>query len=748
LATALTGGLVWACADGDYDDSQYSNFSPEAFVDPQYSPFFYASSVSYYGNVNDDSNTRYNELVVKEWETHLKGKVSSKDLEVLLFKASDKGLDSVYKYSKGKLAVGPAGLPDVKSFRLSSKELDTFLSYLLLAKSCESFAVQKRTYYWDEKKPAPTGGPTELGERLLQEYQSTKDIFMKQRFWFQLVRYYYFQELAAAGPEQQGNGRLVSFFEQSRNLFPKNLMYYRALSYLGGHYYQQKDYATANYLYSLSYDFSADMKIPSKWSFHPQNESDWEKSLKLAKNNEEKITLWHMLGISNDPERAIDKIYALNPKSEKLDLLLSRLINGSEDPGDRYFTDTSSFAATERKRMDHNAELVGRIARNNNTAKPYFWNLGAGYLNTLSGHYALARTFYNKAKTQLPKNDKLLSAQYKILDWTLFLSQLKKIDAQTEKEMVGPINWLADLRDGKDTISNLRFNRAVAKSVETLSALYKKQGNLLKSNCFSSNTAFYTTNQNVEALKALLSKPGKTAFELAMLRYYPLKMEDLYYHQALMLVYKEKIDEAVPLMEKAGQKATFNLLGNPFTIHIYDCHDCDFVAPQKKKYTPLTFLKTMQSIKAEIAAGKNVFNNAYLLANAYYNITHYGNARLFYQNEITGTDATQPTDIPKEFRLTFTSGKLAEKYYLLARANASTKDQKARCTYMASKCERNEIYNSIYFSKANEKKYYWEEFSMIPSGKYFAELKRDYSQTQYYKEVLNECGYFRKYAGK
>ncbi|WP_158795949.1 hypothetical protein [Pedobacter sp. L105] len=751
ICILVTGGIVWACADGDYDDGSYSNFSPEAFVDHQYSPFFYTSSTSYYGDADDDSNTRFNGLVLSEWDDYLNHKIDQKSLKALLFNTTLTGLDSVSDYRNGKLGSLSPGLTDLKQIKLDKRRLDNFLSYLILAKKCESFTVNEVRYSWDEKVPAHLPDVL-LGAELFKALDKSKDPYIKERLWFQAIRYQYFKERSAGS--ENNSEEIPSLFKKYGSAFPKNMTYYRTLGYLAGHYFNQKDYSEANYLYSLCYNFSSTMKIPSKWSFHPQNEDDWNKSLSLAKTKEEKATLWQMLGLAGDEARAIEEIYAIDPQSEKLELLLSRLINMTEISS---YSGTSNLVSivsdsaskAEKTILTNNATLVGRIARNNNTAKPCFWNLAAGYLNYLNGNDGAAESFYTKAKIQLPKNDKLIIAQYKILDWTLYLSRLKTINAKAESEMVEPITWLANLRDGKDTIPNLRYNRAVTQSISLLGALYKKQGELLKSNCFDSKTEFYTHNENIESLKALLSKREKTPFEVAMLRYYHLTIEDLYYHQALMLVYQEKIDQAILLMSKSGKNAQAQLLGNPFSIHINDCHDCDFEAVQKKKYTPLSFLNEIKILKTEIAAGKNTYVNTFLLADAYYNITHYGNARTFYQSEITGQDATSPLDIPEVFRPTFTSAKLAEKYYLRARLYAKTKEQKARCTFMAAKCERNDIYNAAYNDKANQHKYYWDfDFKDIPSGKYFAELKNSYQKTQYYQEILKECGYFNTYIKK
>lgn len=746
VVVLAAGGIAWACSDGGYDDNGFSNFSPESFVAPQYSPFFYSSSTSYYGEQNDNSNTRFNDQILEEWQAYFGGKADKEILKVLLFNTSYAGLDSVSKYMRGELTVPIPNLPDLKQSKLNNRQVERFLSYLLLAKSCEDFTVNEASYSWDEKVVVKVPD-VQLETKLLKAFKSNKDPFIKERLWFQLVRYTYFQTL----PETTTvgtKGEVAAVFDKYESSFPKNMIYYRALGYVAGYYYKQKDYARANYLYSLCYNFSQETKIPSSWSFHPQNEEDWEKSLALAKNVEEKITLWQMLGIRADESRAISKIYALKPNSEKSELLLSRLINILEIDLSMNYANLDS--AAKDNKVIAAQKLISTIAKNNNTAKPYIWNMAAGYLSTKTGDYNAARNFYDQAKSQLPKNDKLLEAQYRILDWTLYLAQLKKIGVKEEAEMVAPLNWLANLRDQKDTVANLRYSMALDYSITTLANLYKKEGKLLKSNCFNSETAFYTSNTHIESLKALLVKVNKSPFEQAMLRYYHLSLDELYYHQGLMMVYQEKTDQAIAYLEKAGEKAQFTLGANPFSIHINDCHDCDFAAPQKTTYNPLTFLKTIKTLKRDITAGKNTYVNTFLLADAYYNITHYGNSRAFYQNAITGYDVTSEEDIPNEFRMIFTSGKLAEKYYLLARTYAKTREQKARCTFMAAKCERNDMYNGVYDEddETNSNSGY-QHYSMdIPYGKYFAELKSQYAQTQYYKEILKECGYFRSYADK
>jgi hypothetical protein len=57
---------------------------------------------------------------------------------------------------------------------------------------------------------------------------------------------------------------------------------------------------------------------------------------------------------------------------------------------------------------------------------------------------------------------------------------------------------------------------------------------------------------------------------------------------------------------------------------------------------------------------------------------------------------------------------------------------------MAAKCEQN-----AYFISENK-----AEGVDFQSSKYFKLLKSDYAKTQYYKEIINECGYFRTFLNK
>lgn len=635
--------MVWACGYYEYGDT--SSFAPEYFVHQKYSPFFYDSYNRYYekadGNYLTDNITRFNELVEKEWRGQLGSQLSADQIRFLLFTANPKQVDSLRSILFAKL----------------NGQGKTFFNYLPLAKDCESFSVNENVGWYEKTPRKPVHSAIE--NRITNALASYKDPFIRERLWFQLVRYQFFRD-------STGVKTAPAFFKYEKE-FPRNLLYHRALAYLAGSEYAQKQYASANYHYSLCYNATWEMLLPSQWSFHPQEEADWQETLKLAKSPEEKITLWHLLGLEFDEKRAITEIVKLNPKSDKIDLLLSRMINKLEN----------SVEAEERqaqeKELTATVRLVDGIAVRPDLHKPSYWHLAAGYLHYLKRDYKSAATWYRRAKPELPAGDKGLQAQYKLLNILLDIRQLKSIDYLTEQKLVEPLNWLADLRDSKKKVAHLRFNDALSEVTDAIGEVYTRQRNKVKANCFAEVEHFYTDSVLVDATEKLLLKKNKTPYEQAMLRFCRVTAPELFYHQALLATYKENIRSAILFMEKATGLKNADLPADPFYSRLHDCHDCEFEAPSED-YTPISFLKKLQALKA----GKQTYQSALMLGGAYYNLTHFGNSRAFFQTNLTGLYVSQPGYYPEDYQEIFTAQDIAEKYYRLALRYASTPNKRQK----------------------------------------------------------------------
>lgn len=717
-------GIIMACAGGDSEPNEYgsSGFTPEAFADNSYRPFFYSEYWYYYGIGNDTRhNSRFNETNVSEWAKYLKA--SPAELEYLLNKAPATTVDSIAGWFNKKIGELPQA---VRGYQLLTKKNAAFIQYLQQAKKCESFAVNYMRYAWEDEPEKKVIDTTAIHNALMQGYTNSKDGFLKQRYWFQLVRSHFFNGTPQA---------TIDLFEKNEKQFPKNTLYYRTMAYAAGAYYKLQNFSKANYYYSRVYDGCSDLKTVTHYSFHPQEESDWKATLELCRNNDEKATLWQMLGVFYaDEKRSIREIYALNPRSEKLDLLLTRAVNKEEKKftawDARYIQQELHF--TKDSINKELLSLVTNIAQAGNTQKPYMWQIAAGYLHMLNANPQQATTCFALAEKKLP-SEALVRDQLRMLKLMNTIASAQQINEQLENAVLKDIEWLHTL----DSYSILRHNGAFDWVKRAMAHRYLQQKDAIKAVCFVDYPEFYTSDRNVEAMKSFLDKPNKSAFEQLCVHMYPIKKQDLLEYQGIRLAFTDRITDAIAKIESSGNDNT--LPGNPFNGRLQDCHDCDHAAPQKITYTKLSLLTKMKEMQDKIKAGNEVYNNALLLANAFYNITHYGNARAFYECSILGGAHYSPTSIDSAFRVPLTNMALAMKYYNMALDAAQNDEQKARCQFMLAKCERNQWYNETVYTDGNNSSVDFKPWNG------FIALKQQYANTQYYKEAIRECGYFRTY---
>jgi hypothetical protein len=321
------------------------------------------------------------------------------------------------------------------------------------------------------------------------------------------------------------------------------------------------------------------------------------------------------------------------------------------------------------------------------------------------------------------------------------IASVQKADSKLENAVLTDIEWLRNIKTSDETF---RHATAFEWIKRTMADRYFKQKEFIKAVCFSNYQAFYTNNSNIETLKSFLNKSGKTPYESLCAKLYTLVFNDLVEYQAIRLTYEDKLEEAIEKI--ADVQAGSELPGNPFNGRLQDCHDCDHEAPQKIKYTNLSLLKKMKEMEDKIKTGTDVYTNAMLVANAHYNLTHYGNARAFYECSVLGESHYSPFSIDSAFRDFLTDMKLATKYYTLALNAAKTDEQKAKCHFMLAKCERNQWYNKTVYNNSHNEYSDRGQPDFLPWNGFKA--LQQYQNTQFYKEAIKECGYFRTYTQK
>jgi hypothetical protein len=767
----FAGGIIFACAGGD--DWDYfvdnSNFTPETFADKSYSPLFLSGSIFYGIGFDTDHNSRFNENIKSDWAYYLKGKADtitvnyfligdekpryySDEKSVIKNKEEIAQLHVFYKSKKQNQASQKWN----KKLNLKDEKVKAFIEFLYLAQKIETVSIGED--YWSyDPVVAKTFNDSKMIQSIENVYNTTADPFLKNRYWFLTMKARFYSN---------NKQKAIEFFNKTESSVPKNVLYYRALSYVAGINYKQKKYAVSNYLYAKVFDKCPELRVVTAYSFSPKNDSDWNKALAMAKNNDEKAALWAVHGYYKDEKQAIEKIYELDPKSEHLNYLATRLVNRQEQVINNSFkqeagenTPIKIQSVAENKtenltKLNNDAfALVAKISNAGNTQKPYLWDLSLGYLQTLKGEYANADISFDKAVKTLPKTE-LAESQLRILR---FVNNLNKIDKLTDanvKTVLADLNWLYYELPKKNNLNWLRFQNASEWSKNYMAALFKAKGNPVMAELFSESrysywndgNSFYDNEKNLLDMKSFLAKTDKSEIEKIAAGIYSLKLKDINNFQAVQATFKNKIPEAIAFLQQTDSVQYYKFLGNPFNGNIKDCHDCEHVAYQKKKYSQMDFLMTIKEMQEKLVKKEDVYTNSLLLGNAFYNISHFGNGRTFYEINIVGYGSS-PYSFRDSMKEMITNNSVSKMYYQKAFEAASNKEQKAKCLYLISKCERNDYYNKKYTGINN----YWEirddKINFIAWNS-FKVLRKEYSDTKYYQDVIAECGYFNTYVNQ
>mgnify|MGYP003575312514 FL=1 len=764
-------GVIYACAGGDdWDFFGYnSNFTPETFADKSYSPLFLSSSIFYGIEFDTEHNSRFNKNIKSDWASYLKGKADtttvnyfligdekpryySDDKNVIKNKEEIADLHVFYKNKKENKTSQKWG----KKWNLKDDKIKSFIEFLYLAQKIETVSIGED--YWSyDPVVAKTFNDSKMIQSIENVYNTTADPFLKNRYWFLTMKARFYSN------DKQ---KAIDFFNKTESSVAKNTLYYRALSYVAGINYKQKKYAVSNYLYAKVFDKCPELRVVTAYSFHPKNESDWTKSLAMAKDSKEKAALWAIHGFYKDEKQAIEKIYELDPKSEHLNYLATRLVNIQERTINNSFKQESGEnlpvkiqTVAENKtenlsKLNNNAfALVAKIANAGNTQKPYLWDLSLGYLQTLKGEYSNADKSFDKAEKTLPKTE-LAGYQIRLLRFVNNLSKIDKLTDKNEKTIIADLNWLYYELPKTYKGQEFRYQNASSWSRSYLSTLYREKGDLVMAEIFGESrysywndgNSFYDNEKNLLAIKSFLEKSNKSEIEKTGEGIYSLKLKDINNFQAVQATFKNKIPEAIAFLKQTDSVQYYKFLGNPFNGNIKDCHDCEHAAYQKRKYTYMDFLTTIKSMQDKLAQKEDVYTNSLLLGNAFYNISHFGNGRTFYENNIVGYGSS-PYSFRNTMKEMITNNSVSKMYYQKAFEAALNKEQKAKCLYLISKCERNEYYNKKYNSINN----YWEiqddKINFIAWNSFKA-LRKDYSDTKYYQDVIAECGYFNTYVNQ
>jgi len=731
----ITSCIVIIIACSGIDFTYYSHFSPEVSdIDSSFEPMFISEDLFYDYSYFEYYSKRFNTNIIDEWSVYLEDRIPIKEIEYFLL--DNNSINEINEIYANVQNSNNSGILN-RRFSVIDSKVKGFIQFLYYAKKIEAISLQQLDVWDIEQGMIRNYASPEIIAELENRYHIESDPFLKNRYWFQVAKAKYYSI---------DKSSIISFFDSTKGTVSKNNLYYRALSYVAGAHYKQHNYTLSNYLYSIVYYNCKEMRSIAAYNFHPQEQSDFDSSLQLASNNNEKIALWTLYGYYADELKAIREISKLDTKNEHIDFLLAHFINNEEKRlnSEAEFKNAVEYKNALKENVNPEAVLlIDSIARQENTSRPFLWYMGAGYFQILAGNYKLADIYLEKS-SKLISNKPLAVNQIRLLQLVNNILRIDSITKLHEEKLVSELDWLYN-KCPNDSIKSFRNNHTVSWSKYYLSSLYKLQGNHVFSEILGPSTNYYINQNNIDNMIEYLTKKDMSIWDSIIIEQYAFTLSDLYDYVSIKNTYihPDNLDKAIYFME-LSQHSNDTLDCDPFLGRIKDIYECTEGNVPYIRFTKLDLLRRMKDLQVLIAKGERTYEHYLALGNAFYNITYFGNSREFYFNPIINNYGIYIDPLYKSWLLNST---IANSYFSNALQVASNNEQKALCVYLMSKCERNTFHTERYYEDGFFRDSYNQDTNYV-AWNGFVKLKNEYSNTSFYKQVIKECGYFTSYISK
>jgi hypothetical protein len=481
----------------------------------------------------------------------------------------------------------------------------------------------------------------------------------------------------------------------------------------------------------------------SYYNFHHiKTNEQWNELLKLAQNNEEK-TKFYALRALNENSNVIEElqnIYTIDKNSKWFDFTLYRELLNTQHFFDQNNEIERNFPF--KKYIDYLKTI--------NKDDMYLVNLSLGYFNLYENNFAEASTIEKDLLNKYPNSHEVQTFSY-----ILYLQKLEKIDRETENIIYDKMEKLIKEETTSTAIHDYTF--------VVLKKLYLKQND--KFYAFLASNINYLDEASfdlalLEKFRIFMQEPKQSKIQEHFAKKY--LEQNLLKKQNNQFVLNDNLQEAKTkllinnLKFEEALELNSNYLStlvqfNPFNGLIRGNNR----SGKQDVMSVKEFLEKTILIKKEIEKNPNSVMDNYLFANALYNLSYFGNSNILttvYRSVYSFNDK----DLQKE------KIDLAIKYYTKAQEEAKEKEFKAKITYMLAKAEL-ALYDINYSTKTQdyynkdlsrfELERYWfynnekvyDSYIKNNYGKYFDILKKDYSNTKYYKEIIKECANLRIY---
>ncbi|HTD39488.1 MAG TPA: hypothetical protein VK671_02625 [Mucilaginibacter sp.] len=786
-----------ACGpEPDPYDYSVSFFHNDIAGGREYRAFYFTSGMPLY---DEDEPVNEKDVNSREWAAYLGGKVKGADVKKAMYYLGHK-TDSIllngYLNLKNQM---PDNL-QTNTFLHSIRNNLAALLYYRFAKIMEP-AVQTEPGW--HNNPLDSNYIFKAAHDAEKEAKSTKDKFLKLRYYFQAQRLLHY-----TGHVKEAADIYDKYIANSHPGY-----YIKGLTseLRAGEEWRIGNNVKAAYLFSRIFTNFPERRVQAYQNFV------WIKApemdlIALAKNNYEKAVIYAMNGFytSRLSMEFLKKVYNTQPESPFVGILLAREINKLEGAyvtpkligklpynnldGDYY--GWNDYLKEEKNVGLHITELenfCSQLAEEHKCKHPEIGLLAKAYLEWVTGRNQEGFSSLGQIKNE-NLNAKLYD-QKQMIGLLLVSQKIKKLDTATERELVPYLNWLnrkvtQELNNKGEPIAvpNDYMNERLLRFTWSARDFYQK---LLTPMYLKQHD---TTRAALAMLKGMPKLTGDTLrcyHQEFWENFTTVDFWQNYLHSSNLvkiIAYnqKAKTDPYLNVLT-AGLKRTssdclYNLLGtaylrehnykkaivalkkvrkhsendfpssgyesprlksNPFAEQLKD-YPKNYHPAKTEIYSKLRFAEKMYELQKKAKQDPaNASKYYYAMATGLYNTSFPGNA--WFMITYVWMEQASPENV--YFKQDLIGAVTAEKYYLKARELSNDPEFKAKCTFMAAKCKQqrykgidDEFSDYKFFPKHDP-----DFQKAIRHESYFGELKKYYAKTAFYKRAVNECSYLNDF---
>ncbi|ASS48755.1 MAG: hypothetical protein A3D31_06585 [Candidatus Fluviicola riflensis] len=700
----------------------------------------------------------------ESWATYLENVYRKEDLERFIYRSSGVKFDKTKEQKR------------LRSKRMSdtdiSKKETLFLDFIAYALKVEKVISDNTPDPWAEE--VKEINLTDFNDRITEGkalIKAVKDDFMKERYAFQLIKLYRY-----SNQFEDAEKTYKTYFSNSTSLIG-----YWAMEHYAGILMKQNKPFEANYYFIKVYTNCPSKRESSYLSMQLDSEEDFKKTLALFTETEEKMALHYVRSMQTkalglEDMQIISKTLG---NHEYARIIMTHEINKLEKG---LLTEDESDDKQDEKLL---AEQLGNytkdlIAFNEEMlakdGEDQFWHLSLAYLYYLNGQHAKCSALLEKIHPKTPDFQKQHTIIY-IVNYLGTRQTLTEIDENIIGEKLFALNgnsvsypFLHDEReenyyetDEYNTVNQFIF-RQIYKRSQTKNAFLEL--------IFSGQTIsdlqseyLYDNDEKSEKPSELahidqvlndLAKTPETTLSIYAANYFFYNYDysrnsNLDFEQCeqqlkefkatLLMRDPDRLQEAVAIFRELPKNMQGeSIYGDPFKFDLknpgFDRFDENrYSQPSMTKYE---LAKTLNELNKKKSTAKDYYN----LGLAYYNTSYYGlqwKAMAYYRSSYAPNGFYSMKTAQVFFKKALAFGKL-------------TDEQEAQIYFMLARCEQHEYTQkngeiTAYFDSNNRFSFDTYMGNMRSDGAFsnFEILDRNYRNTAFYDELINECYYFNYY---